>query len=197
MESNIPEPSVNNMVIYNIYGNIKNRKFVVSHFDYLSFILEYSEKKGFPINIAESLKKANYLIFVGFEFNKWYNIFLLYILNMIKHETDKFATNEQSAEELYQNLLDNSSLNLFFIEQNNEKFIDELYDKAKQQNLLREIIPQKEYLMNVIKSNQIAIEKTKERMQVVNPLEKRKLEMDLEIFEKDNNELVNKLKKME
>jgi len=184
-------------VIYNIYGNIKNRKYVVSHFDYLSFILEYSENKGFPINIKQNLKKANYLVFIGFEFDKWYNIFLLYILNMIKQETDKLATHELTAGELVQNLLDKSSLNLFFIEQNNEQFIDDLYNKAKQKNLLRWIVPQKEYLEKVIKTNQEAMEKTKERMQFVEPLEKRKLELDLEIFERDNNELMIKLKKME
>ncbi len=196
LEIDIPEPSIDNMVIYNIYGNIKNRKYVVSHFDYLSFILEYSENKGFPINIKQNLKKANYLVFIGFEFDKWYNIFLLYILNMIKQETDKLATHELTAGELVQNLLDKSSLNLFFIEQNNEQFLDDLYNKAKQKNLLRWIVPQKEYLEKVIKTNQEAMEKTKERMQFVEPLEKRKLELDLEIFERDNNELMVKLKNL-
>ncbi len=52
-------------------------------------------------------------------------------------------------------------------------------------------------LENLIKSNQTTIEKIKERKQVVgDPMEQRKLEMDLDALEEDTTELINQLKKM-
>jgi len=41
-DSNIPEPSNDNILIYNIYGNLKDRNYVISHFDYLNFNLSAS-----------------------------------------------------------------------------------------------------------------------------------------------------------
>ena len=66
----IPSTSVNDMLIYNIYGNIKNRKYVFSHFDYLNFIRNY-ENKGFPTKKDEewkytslkSILKEDYTVF--------------------------------------------------------------------------------------------------------------------------------------
>jgi len=195
IDSDIPEPSIDNMLIYNIYGNIKNRKYVFSHFDYLQFIRDY-EKEGFPTRFSSAIKRANYFIFVGFEFDKWYNIFLFYILHEIKKEADKFSINEQSAEELYEKLSEDN-LKLVFLEKNSETFINDLYEKAKNENVLRDIVPKKEYLMKMIKANQVVIDKIKERILVVEPLEKRKLELDLEIVEKDNQQMINQLKELE
>jgi len=194
LDNEVPEPSKSNLLIYNIYGNIRNREYVSSHSDYLNFILEYA-KNDFPRNFVSAIKKANYLIFIGFEFNKWYNILLLYILNLIKDGSEKYAVEEQSAEELFQKLA-GDSLNMLFIEKDNEAFINDLYQKAKEYDLLRNIVPKKDYMMNMIKANQEVIEKIKERMLVVEPLEKRKLEMDLEIIEKDNNELLKQLENL-
>ncbi len=194
IDSDIPEPTIDNMLIYNIYGNIKNRKYVFSHFDYLQFIRDY-ENKGFPTRFSSAIKRANYFIFVGFEFDKWYNIFLFYILHEIKKEADKFSINEQSAEELYQKLSE-ENLKLVFLEKNSEIFINDLYEKAKEEGVLRDIVPKKEYLMKMIKANQEVIDKIKERIQVVEPLEKRKLELDLEMVEKDNQQIIKQLKEL-
>lgn len=195
IDSEVPVPLMDNILIYNIFGNIKNRKYVFSHFDYLQFIRDY-ENEGFPTRFSSAIKRANYFIFVGFEFDKWYNIFLFYILHEIKKEADKFSINEQSVEELY-NKLSEENLKLVFLDKNSEIFINDLYEKAKEEGILRDIIPKKEYLQKMIISNQEVIDKIKERMNVVEPLEKRKLELDLEIVEKDNNELVKQLKNFE
>lgn len=191
LDNEVPEPTKDNLLIYNIYGNIRNREYVSSHFDYLNFILEYA-KNDFPRNFVSAIKKANYLVFVGFEFDKWYNILLLYILNLIKSGSEKYAIEEQSAEELYQKLSD-SSLNMLFIDRNDEIFLNDLYQKAKEYDILRKIVPKKQYLMNLIKANQHVIDKIKDRIQVVEPLEQRKLELDLEIIENDNQELIQQL----
>lgn len=194
LDDEVPEPSKDNMLIYNIYGNIRNHEYVASYSDYLNFI-RATEKQGFPRNFSTAIKKANYLIFIGFEFDKWYNILLLYILNLIKSGSIKYAVEDHNAEELY-NKLSDSSLNMMFIEKNSEQFINDLYNKAK--SSLRKLIPQKEYVMKMIKSNEEAINKTKERIEFCpSPLQKKNLELDLEILEKDNNELINRLKKME
>ena len=196
LDNEVDEPTKENMLIYNIYGNIRNKEYVASHFDYLNFILEYA-KNGFPRNFVSAIKKANYLVFVGFEFDKWYNILLLYILNLIKSETEKYAVEEQSVEELYKKLSD-SSLNMLFVDKNNEIFITDLYQKAKEYNILRDIVPKKEYLMNMIKSNQETIIKINKRLQVTSdPMEQKRFKLDIEYLEKDNEDLQKQLKNLQ
>lgn len=192
IDSEVPVPSMDNLLVYNIYGNIKNRKYVFSHFDYMQFIRDY-ERNGFPVRFSSAIKRANYFVFLGFEFDKWYNIFLFYLLHEIKKEADKFSINEQSAEELYEKLSE-ENLKLAFLEKNSEVFLNDLYEKAGEQGLLRDIVPKQEYLMQMITANQGVIEKIKERMAVVEPLEKRKLELDLGLVEKDNERLIAQLK---
>jgi hypothetical protein len=193
LDNEVPEPSRDHLLIYNIYGNIINKTYVASHVDYLNFIMEYA-KEDFPKNFKTAIRKASYFVFIGFEFDKWYNILLLYILNIINNSgVEKYAVEEQSAEELYSKLSD-SDLNIFFIEKNSEQFIDDLY---KNENLsMRKIVPQKEYVMKMILSIQETIGKIKDRIPFCDPMEQHKLNLDLGILEKDKNEFVNRLKKL-
>jgi hypothetical protein len=193
IDSDVPVPSVNNLLIYNIFGNIKNRKYALSHFDYLQFIRDY-ESKGFPTRFSSAIKRANYFVFIGFEFDIWYNIFLFYILHEIKKEADKYSTNEQSAKELYEKL-SGEDLKLVFLDKKSEKFIDDLYERAK--DILRKIVLKEEYLMETIKANQTTIEKIKERRNVTSsPMEQRNLDLDIEALEKDNGELFKQLENL-
>ena len=190
LDNEVPEPSRDHLLIYNIYGNIINRTYVASHVDYLNFIMEYA-KEDFPKNFKTAIKKASFLVFIGFEFDKWYNILLLYILNIINNSgVENYAVEEQSAEELYKKLSD-SDLKLFFIEKNSERFIDDLYKNEK--IVLREIIPQKEYLKKKIISIQETIENIKDLIQNCDPIELPRLQGDLEIIEKEKNVYINRL----
>jgi len=119
----------------------------------------------------------------------------LYILNEIKQGQKKYIIEEQSVSELIQKLSD-ESLNVVFIENNNEQFINELYQKAKERGILRNIVPKIDYVKNMIRSNQETIEKCKDRMQFVEPLEKQKLSLDIDILEKDNEDLTKQLEKL-
>jgi hypothetical protein len=195
LESNVPEPGTEHPVIYNIYGNTKNREYVVSHFDYLTFIERYA-KEGFPLNIKESIAKANYMVFVGFEFDRWYNIFLLYIINKIKDRSDKIAISAQSAEELYQNLLDMQSLNVFFNERESTQFLQELYTKAKGKGLARNLISRKDYFLKMLGETQLLINEVRERIQLTDPVERRKLELDLQTLEKEKKEWIHQIEKI-
>ncbi len=195
LDNEIDEPTKDKMLIYNIYGNIRKKEYVASHFDYLNFILEYA-KVGFPKNFVSAIKNANYLIFVGFEFDKWYNILLLYILNLIKSGSEKFAVGEQSVEELYKKLSD-SSLNILFIDKNNESFINELYSKAKRSKLVRNILSKKNHLKDMIISNENIINKIKERLIVTSdPREEKRLQLNVKDLEEQNNKLQNQLREL-
>jgi len=194
LDNDVPEPTRDNMLIYNIYGNIRNREYVASHFDYLNFILD--AQKDFPQNLVTAIKKADYLIFVGFQFDKWYNVLLLYILDRIKSGTNIYAVEEQSPEELLKKLLD-TKLKLLYIDKNGEQFINDLYLKSKDAGLLRKIMPKKEYLQNLILSNQKTIEKIHERLQVTaDPMEIRKYELDLAHLEAENQDFIHQLTKL-
>lgn len=196
LDDKIPEVTPDKTVIYNIYGNIENQDYICSHFDYMNFIINHGNTSDLPGNLTSAIKKANYLIFIGFKMDKWYNIILMYILNKIKEGQKKYVIEEQNVKELIQKLSD-KSLNLMFIENNSEQFIDQIYQKAKEHGILRNVIPKIDYLKETIKSIQTAIDETNERIPLADPRDKRKLELDLEILEKDQINFINQLEKLQ
>lgn len=193
----VPEPTKDELLIYNIYGNIKKRKYVSSYQDYLNFILEFAVN-GFPVKFVSAIKNANYLIFIGFEFNRWYNILLLYILNILKGNADKFAVKQRSPQELFQNLVD-SSLDLIFINEDSRQFIEDLYEKAKVSEplVLRNIVPKKEGLKGRITSKQTSIEETRDRLSLVDPIERERLNKNIGEAEKELAILIKQLEKLD
>jgi len=195
IDSDVPEVSKENILIYNMFGNIKHNEFVTSHADYLNFVMEYAEKK-FPPNLKTAFKKAQYFVFVGFEFDKWYNILLLYVLNREKSSSKKYIVREQSTKELLKKLQD-SNLKLLFIDGEAKGFIDQLHQKAADAGILRNVMPKDKFILEQMKTNQQTIEETKNLLTVTtNPTEKLRLKMDIEKLESENDKLLEQLKKM-
>lgn len=195
IDHDVPEVTKDNMLIYNLFGNIVHDEFVASHSDYLRFVIETVDVK-FPPNLKTAIKKAKYMVFIGFEFDKWYNILLLYILNREKSGSKKYIINEQSTKELVAKLSD-SSLKVLFIKDNEFNFINDLYNKAKEKGLLRDILLKHEYIVNKMKRTTQAIDELEQLIIVTeSPKEKIRYEMELESLKKENETLTKQLKEI-
>lgn len=192
IDNDVPEVSPENMLIYNMFGNIKYGEFVASHSDYLTFVMEY-ERIKFPANLKTAIKKSRHFVFIGFEFDKWYNILLLYILNLEKSSSKKYIIKEQSTKELLKKLQDNS-LRITFIDGDIREFIDTLHDKSASEGILREVVPKDKLIMEQIKTNKQTIVETRNLLNVTTiPTDRQRLKMDIEKLQKENNKLVNEL----
>jgi len=137
---------------------------VLSYPDFYNFTKAVTLNNGLPTNLKYKLDQANYYIFIGFEFDKWYNILLMYILNNIKgsqHAADKFVYENKNAQELYKKITDDN-LNIEIIEEDYTDFISELYLAAEKEGLLRKLQTEIEQITNQLNEKQEYLEFLKE-----------------------------------
>jgi len=66
-------------VIYNILGNAaSNGRYIFTHENFY----QYLNKVAIPSEIKKKIQDATHFLFVGFDFDKWYNRLLLFILDL-------------------------------------------------------------------------------------------------------------------
>ena len=150
-----------------------------------------------PTNLKYKLDQANYYIFIGFEFDKWYNILLMYILNNIKgsqHAADKFVYENKNAQELYKKITDDN-LNIEIIEEDYTDFISELYLAAEKEGLLRKLQTEIEQITNQLNEKQEYLEFLKEeQITATEPKIKFGFRKDIKNIETEIQELKEQLK---
>lgn len=87
----IPEPTYEVPLIYNLFGSIEDEEsLVLTHtdlFDYLSTIL--GDNSQLPDNLRLSFQEKNIknFIFIGFDLNKWYIQLILRLLKLDKYKS--------------------------------------------------------------------------------------------------------------
>ncbi|BBO90405.1 SIR2 family protein [Desulfosarcina ovata] len=131
-------PTKEKPLLYNLFGSIEDQNSLVCNLDdLLQFLFSIIKEYELPINLRRSFDVANYFVFLGFNFNKWYLKLLLKLLNLT---TDKFS---MAAEYL---LIDDDKLirtydihyGVKIIETDIEKFVNDLYEKSRELYYLRE-----------------------------------------------------------
>lgn len=66
-------------VIYNILGNAaSNGRYIFTHENFY----QYMNKVSIPSEIKKKIQDATHFLFIGFDFDKWYNRLLLFILDL-------------------------------------------------------------------------------------------------------------------
>lgn len=66
-------------VIYNILGNAaSNGRYIFTHENFY----QYLNKVAIPSEIKKKIQDATHFLFIGFDFDKWYNRLLLFILDL-------------------------------------------------------------------------------------------------------------------
>jgi len=121
-------------LVYNLFGNIHITEYILSHANYFSF-LKKLPASGCPQLFRDLFYSYNHFVFIGLEFDKWYNILLLYILLDVK-STIKNITFDKNPEFLKQKLKD-CKLDVVY-QTDNQKIIDDLYFEISKENLLRQ-----------------------------------------------------------
>lgn len=127
------EPTVECPLIYNLAGSMENpNSLILTYDDLFGFMDSIFGKHELPKNIRNALKNAESVIFVGFQFQKWYYKVVLRLLglhtkrNHASLMTAKVITSEQ-----------NFYANEFKFEFHDEKLINMVYDKCVRENILR------------------------------------------------------------
>jgi hypothetical protein len=133
----IEKPVKEKPLVYNLLGDFNELDAIIT-FDHLfSFLSGIMGKRELPQTIQETLKKARTFVFLGVHFEKWYVQLLLRIITS-NDKKDKYT--------ILKNRNNNDvctfiarRLELDFLETEPLKFLDDLYDECKQQDLLKTI----------------------------------------------------------
>jgi len=158
------EPTKEKPIIYNLLGNTAvNGKYIFTHEQFYEYINSKQEVK-IPTEIETKVKEAAHYIFIGIDFNKWYNRLLLFTLNL-DNEVESYSFNTDSTTEINQDFI-NQQFNISFIDSNFNDFTDTLLQKCKKAGLYKSVIDT--FIENTLKS----IEKLKNKAIDTDSIEK-------------------------
>ena len=123
------EPTIENPVIYNLLGNATNDgKYIYTHEQFYKYVNEEQEVK-IPIEIENKISDVPNYLFIGIDFNKWYNRLLMFTLNLYE-DAEAYTFNTQKVDGFIKNFID-KQFNIIGVEQDYTGFINLLVQKSK------------------------------------------------------------------
>ena len=127
------EPDLENPIIYNLLGNAADDgKYIYTHEQYYKYVNENQDVK-IPLEIENKIKDVPNYIFIGIDFNRWYNRLLLFVFNLYK-SSEAYAFSKNKINEFTQNFID-KQFNILNIDSKYDDFIDILLQKAKEKGI--------------------------------------------------------------
>jgi len=134
----VNEPSIENPVIFNMLGNTAaDGKYIFTHKQFYDYVNQKQEVK-IPFEIETKIKDVAHYLFVGIDFNKWYNRLLLFTLNLYE-EAEAYGFTTDTLDDMHKDYV-KQQFNISFVEGEYENFVDVLLQKCKQQNLTKDLI---------------------------------------------------------
>ena len=142
------EPTKESPIIYNLLGNTKiNGKYIFTHEQFYEYINSKQEVK-IPTEVETKVSEAAHYLFIGIDFNKWYNRLLLFTLNL-DNEVESYSFNAEHITEINQDFI-NQQFNVSFINSNYNGFTDILLQKCQKADLSKSLIDT--FIENTLKS---------------------------------------------
>jgi len=125
-------------MIYNILGNVSsiNGKYIFTHENFYNYL----NKVIIPAEIKKKIKDATHYLFIGFDFNKWYNRLLLFILDFEqKRGGDRRMTiGTKNVKEDIEKFIA-KQFKITFVDHDYSQFIEWFTYKVKEENMLRNL----------------------------------------------------------
>jgi len=126
-----------NPVIYNILGNAaSNGRYIFTHENFYNYL----NKVFIPSEIKKKIKDATHYLFIGFDFNKWYNRLLLFILEFEQKKSgaQRMTIGKKNVKEEIEKFI-GQQFNITFVDNDYSQFIEWLLYNVKEEGLLRNL----------------------------------------------------------
>lgn len=132
------EPTKENPIIFNMLGNTSaDGKYIFTHKQFYDYINQKQDVK-IPFEIETKIKDVAHYLFIGLDFNRWYNRLLLFALNLYD-EAEAYSFDNQDLGDVHHDFV-NKQFNISFIEENYEQFVDVLVSKCYKENISSSLI---------------------------------------------------------
>lgn len=130
-------PSGDSPLIYNLFGTVDDvESLIISHYDLFKYLEALYAKNLLPESIATTMDKdyTRSIIFLGFEFDRWYYQLLLHLLNIDDSTSLRFAHQQEQLDSDIKTFY-SSFFDISFAGLKAETFVDQLYKEFQPQEL--------------------------------------------------------------
>lgn len=127
-------------IVYNLLGYLEeDNSVILTHDDWHDYLKSVHKGESMDGELREALRNAHQYCFLGLPYHKWYMQLLLRVLSMHVKEMsyERIALERELAQpqrQFYEEQFD-----MQFIESNFIEFVDELYLRCEQKNMLRSL----------------------------------------------------------
>lgn len=121
--------------IYNLFGCLNEEgSMILSYDDLFEFLQRILNNYSLPYTVLEALDEANYFIFLGFDYNKWYLKLLFRIIKMHEKAKKNFGMDLPLKKEFATFFINEFGMN--FTRLGTVEFINRFYEICEAENLL-------------------------------------------------------------
>lgn len=139
INSELPKPTKKEPLIYNLLGNIDQpESLVLTQDEFYRYLKSILQEKSFSLKLRKEIEDAESYIFLGLPYEQWYFQLLLRILSLHSEklkEVERLAVQEFEQPQLQKQY--RVEFQLEFIPTDISKFIDELYEKCADAEILK------------------------------------------------------------
>lgn len=124
-------------VVYNILGNASsNGRYIFTHENFYNYL----NKVYIPAEIKKKIQDATHYLFIGFDFNKWYNRLLLFILEFEQKKSGahRMTIGKKDVKEDIEKFI-SKQFNITFVDNDYSQFIQWLIHNVNEEGILRNL----------------------------------------------------------
>lgn len=124
-------------VLYNILGNAaSNGRYIFTHENFYNYL----NKVHIPAEIKKKIQDATHYLFIGFDFNKWYNRLLLFILEFEQKKSGahRMTIGNKNVKEDIEKFIA-KQFNITFVDNESSQFIDWLIHNVGEDGTIRNL----------------------------------------------------------
>ncbi|MCW3122656.1 MAG: hypothetical protein JWQ38_2148 [Flavipsychrobacter sp.] len=131
-------PSQEKPLIYNLFGNIdKESSLIFTYDDLFDYLMKIFGDFKLPQLLHTQLKDARIILFMGFDFDKWYFKLLLRLLGLNEPQKTKGASNKDNTIKDHIKNFYISEFKVNFIESTEADILDNLHQLCMEKGILR------------------------------------------------------------
>ncbi|MBK9335877.1 MAG: SIR2 family protein [Lewinellaceae bacterium] len=137
-DSSTPRPTKQTPIVYNLLGELNKRNsLVMTYTDFYSYLESAFEGNSMAPVLKENIWDADYFVFLGIPFDKWY----MHLFMRILQQHDKKRTSKKyAANPLYDDTIAVSCAEQYtmtFVHTDIVEFVDALYEQCESHGILR------------------------------------------------------------
>lgn len=132
----IKVPTKEEPLVYNFLGELKEKNsLILTYKDYYDYLKSVMKGKSMSDELKRNLFEADYFIFLGLPFDRWYVHLLMHELNQHENKSSKYSFNSYLNSEIITHCTEQYTM--AFIPNEVSDFVDKLYEKCENIGLLR------------------------------------------------------------